>query len=234
MSDWPETDALLERFRTWLDQVREESRAPARSPSPRGVGRRRSGAADDGAAERAWTRRSGPRVHGPAARGQIADQERPGAGRTDRRGHRRDGGGRPAVPRRRAARGRGGPAGGLALDRIAGRSRRGPGKGPGRGGIGPPAAATSRRPLFPGSLPTWMRPSLAWKRWLCHSWYAAARKLCQADAEDRKRVVDALADGYDMVRKRLQRAMAKEGLYRMASRRPAGRSARHDRGRGGR
>ena len=57
----------------------------------------------------------------------------------------------------------------------------------------------------------------AWKRWLCRSWYAAPRNLCQADAEDRKRVVDALAEGYAMVRKRLERAMAKEGLYRMAS-----------------
>ena len=45
----------------------------------------------------------------------------------------------------------------------------------------------------------------------------ALRDLWQADAEDRKRIVDALAEGYAMVRKRLQRAMAKEGLYRMAS-----------------
>ena len=33
MSDWPESDALLERFRTWLDEVREESRTPARNSS---------------------------------------------------------------------------------------------------------------------------------------------------------------------------------------------------------
>jgi molecular chaperone GrpE len=57
----------------------------------------------------------------------------------------------------------------------------------------------------------------AWKRWLCRSWYVGARELWQADADDRKRIVDALAEGYAMVRKRLHRAMAKEGLYRMTS-----------------
>jgi molecular chaperone GrpE len=70
---------------------------------------------------------------------------------------------------------------------------------------------------FSGQLADLDAAQPAWKRWLCHSWYSAARKLCLADAEDRVRVVVALADGYDMVRKRLQRAMAKEGLYRMAS-----------------
>jgi len=57
----------------------------------------------------------------------------------------------------------------------------------------------------------------AWKRWLCRSWYAAVGDLWQADYDDRKRIIDSLAEGYAMVRKRLQRAMAKEGLYRMVS-----------------
>jgi len=57
----------------------------------------------------------------------------------------------------------------------------------------------------------------AWKRWLCRAWFTRAADLWQADADDRKRIVDALAEGYVMVRKRLHRAMAKEGLYRMAS-----------------
>ncbi len=57
----------------------------------------------------------------------------------------------------------------------------------------------------------------AWKRWLCRSWHVAVGNLEQADADERTRTVDALAEGYAMVRKRLQRAMAKEGLYRMAS-----------------
>ena len=35
MSDWPETDVLLKRFRDWLDETRAESRAPGASLSPR-------------------------------------------------------------------------------------------------------------------------------------------------------------------------------------------------------
>jgi len=42
MTDWPETDALLERFRTWLAHVREESRTVAANASRPG---------SDGAAE---------------------------------------------------------------------------------------------------------------------------------------------------------------------------------------
>jgi molecular chaperone GrpE len=57
----------------------------------------------------------------------------------------------------------------------------------------------------------------AWKRWLCRSWNARAGDLSQAAAEDRKRTVDSLAEGFAMVRKRIERAMAKEGLYRIAS-----------------
>ena len=233
MTDWPETDALLERFRAWLGQVREESQTAATN-LPQSHPESATAEAAEGAASelglidlvREFT----------ALRHEVKLQTKswPGAGRADRRGRCRDGGGRPAVPRRAAPRGRGSPPGGLALDRIAGRSRRGPRTGPGRGGVGPRAAGTSRRPLFPGISPTWMRPSPAWKRWLCRSWHAAVRDLCQADAEDRKRVVDALAEGYAMVRKRLAAGDGQRRSVPHGQRRPAGRSARHDRDRGGR
>src|SRR5271157_497787 len=51
MSDWPESDALLERFRTWLDQVRDESRMPARNPSAPGLDGDGQSAVDGAASE---------------------------------------------------------------------------------------------------------------------------------------------------------------------------------------
>ena len=47
VTDWPETDALLEQFRSWLGQVREESRTAMAEPSPSGA----DGAAESPASE---------------------------------------------------------------------------------------------------------------------------------------------------------------------------------------
>ena len=47
VTDWPETDALLGRFRTWLGQVREESRTVAAEPSPSAAGDATEGSASE-------------------------------------------------------------------------------------------------------------------------------------------------------------------------------------------
>ncbi len=215
MTDWPETDALLERFRSWLGQVREESQAAATNPSPLGSNGEAQTASDGAASElglidlaREFTAlrhevklqtKSGRGLEEQTAAAVAAMEE---ASRQFRAVQPQE-----AEAARRAA----SPLiESLAdLDEALGRAQAVVESARGR--------LEKSQAAFSGHLADLDAAQPGWKRWLCHSWYAAARKLCQADAEDRKRVVDALADGYDMVRKRLQRAMAKEGLYRMAS-----------------
>ena len=173
MTDWPETNALLERFRAWLDQVREESLSAGSEPVAAPV-------AGDATAAAGTTRRR-------ASLGSSTwfASSRPCGTRSNCR--RRAGGGwknrprRPSPRWRRPAgssapsrpRGRGGPAGGLALDRSDGRSRRGPRRAQA-------AVESARQRLdksqaaFSGRLADLDAAQPAWKRWLCHSWYAAA------------------------------------------------------------
>ena len=80
-----------------------------------------------------------------------------------------------------------------------------------------PADGSTTGPRFRLRLAELYAAQPAWKRWLCRSWHAAAGDLWQADADDRKQMASALADGYALVRKRLHRAMAKENLYRMTT-----------------
>ncbi len=58
-----------------------------------------------------------------------------------------------------------------------------------------------------------------WKRWRTRSWNNAVRELWQAEADresaDRRRVVDSFAEGYALIRARVQRAMAKEEIERI-------------------
>ncbi len=215
MSDWPESDALLERFRTWLDQVRDESQTPARNASAPGSDGDGQSAAGGAASElglvdlaREFTAlrhevklqtKSGRGLEEQAAAAIAAMEE---ASRQFRA---------VAPQEAEAARRAASPLieSMADLDEALGRAQ------------AVVQAARQRldksQAAFSGHLADLDAAQPGWKRWLCHSWYARARELCHADAEDRKRVVDALADGYEMVRKRLQRAMAKEGLYRMAS-----------------
>ena len=54
-----------------------------------------------------------------------------------------------------------------------------------------------------------------WRRWLCRGWHRAVGKLVQETADKQRQVVGSLADGYLLVRGRLERAMAREGLERI-------------------
>ncbi len=215
MSDWPETDVLLKRFRDWLDETRAESRAPGASLSPR-ESNGEAGAANDVPADelglvdlaREFTAlRHEVKLQTKSGRGLEEQTAAAIAAMEEASRQFRAVAPQEAEAARRAA---------LPLiesladlDEALGRAQA--------------VVESARQRLdksqaaFSGHLADLDAAQPGWKRWLCHSWYAAARKLCQADAEDRKRVVDALVDGYDMVRKRLQRAMAKEGLYRMAA-----------------
>jgi molecular chaperone GrpE len=56
-----------------------------------------------------------------------------------------------------------------------------------------------------------------WKRWLCRDWHAKICELGRAQQEARMRIVDSLSDGYAMVRKRLERSMAKKHLSRIVA-----------------
>jgi len=211
MSEWPETDALLERFRTWIDQVREESQTEAADLSPpESDGDGQTAASELGLVDlaREFTAlRHEVKLQTKSGRGLEEQTAAAVAAMEEASRQFRAVAPQEAEAARRAA---------LPLiesmadlDEALGRAQA--------------AVESARQRLdksqaaFSGRLADLDAAQPAWKRWLCHSWYAAARNLCQVDAEDRKRVVDALADGYEMVRKRLQRAMAKEGLYRMAS-----------------
>ena len=214
MTDWPETDALLARFRTWLGQAREESQTLETNPSRPEA----DGAADDTAENREsgfglvdlvrefTALRHEVKLQTKSGRGleerataAIAAMEE--AGRCFRAVEPRE-----AEAARRAA---------LPLiesmadlDEALGRAQ---------------AVVESARERL-GALDADFSRQLAalhaaqptWRRWLCRAWHAGIRDICQADADQRKRIVDAFAEGYAMVRKRLERAMAKEGLYRIA------------------
>jgi molecular chaperone GrpE len=57
----------------------------------------------------------------------------------------------------------------------------------------------------------------AWKRWLGAGWFEQVRDLAQQTADEQRKVLDSLVEGYDLVRGRLQRAMRREGLEQIAS-----------------
>lgn len=215
MTDWPETDALLERFRAWLDQAREESRTAAtRPPQPQ----------SDGAAEQAaegaahdlglvdlvgefTALRHEVKLQTKSSRGleeqaaaSIAAMQEAGRQFCAVAPQEAEAARRAALPLIESL---------ADLDEALGRAQAVVESARGRLG--------ESRGDFRLQLAELHAAQPAWKRWLCRSYYAGLRDLCQADAEDHKRVVDALAEGYAMVRKRLHRAMAKEGLYRMAS-----------------
>lgn len=214
MTDWPQTDDLLDRFRTWLEQVREESRTVATAPPPQPDGQ--GSAAEDAVSEfglvdlvREFTAlRHEVKLQTKSSRGLEEQTAAAIAAIEEAARHFRAVEPQEAEAARRAT---------LPLiesmadlDEALERAQVVVESACGRLG-------DESRTAFRLRLANLYAAQPAWKRWLCRSWYAAARDLWQADADDRKRIVDALAEGYAMVRKRLHRAMAKEGLYRMAS-----------------
>ena len=234
MTDWPETDALLERFRAWLDQVREESQDAGNEPVAARVGRR-GGRCRRSRGERAlgsstWFANSRPcgtksNCRRRAARGleeqtaaAIAAMEEAGRQFRAVAPQEAEAARRAALPLIESL---------ADLDEALGRAQ----------AVVESARRAARHKSqagFSRQLADLDAAQPAWKRWLCRSWHAGVRDLCQADAEDRKRIVDALAEGYAMVRKRLAAGDGQRRPVPHGQPRPAGRSARHDRGRGGR
>ena len=215
MTDWPENDALLERFRVWLDEVREESHALATSPPPPGSDGDGRTEADGAASElglvdlaREFTAlrhevklqtKSGRGLEEQTAAAIAAMEE---AGRQFRAvaPQEAEAARRAALPLIESM---------ADLDEALARAQ---------------AVAESVRQrlseaddAFSQQLAALAAAQPAWKRWLCRAWHAGVRNLCLADAEDRQRIIDAQAEGHAMVRKRLERAMAKEGLFRTAT-----------------
>ena len=216
MTDWPETGELLEKFRTWLGQVRGESRTAAASPSQPPLDGAAVGTAEAAANElglvdlvREFTAlRQEIKLQTKSARG-LEEQTTAALAAIEEAGRQfRAVGPQEAEAARRAAL----PLIESLADLDEAMQRAQAVVESARGRLG-----DESRSAFRLQLADLYAAQPAWKRWLCRSWYAGARNLWQADADDRKRIVDALAEGYAMVRKRLHRAMAKEGLYRMAS-----------------
>jgi len=55
-----------------------------------------------------------------------------------------------------------------------------------------------------------------WRRWWCRPWYRVAKEIIvQRAASEHRRIFDSLVEGYDLIVKRLQRAMKKEEIYRI-------------------
>jgi molecular chaperone GrpE len=222
MNKWPETDALLDRFRDWLDQVREESRMAATNlPEPQMNGAKDG--TEDGAASglglmdmvREFTAlRHEVKLQTKSSRGLEEHTAAAVAALEEASRQFRSVAPQEAEAARRAAL----PLIESLADLDEALERAQAVLVPAGGRLGGPAnLGQAGRAAFRQQLADLYAAQPAWKRWLCRSWYVGARDLWQADADDRKRIVDALAEGYAMVRKRLHRAMAKEGLYRMAS-----------------
>jgi molecular chaperone GrpE len=211
MSNWPETDELVGRFRDWLAQVRAESQATPQIQSPQENGDQDGAAADFGLVDivREFTAlRHEVKLQTKSARGleeqaaaAIAAIEE--AGRQFRAVQPQE-----AEAARRAAQ----PLIEALADLDEAMQRAQAVVEAARGRL-----SGESRAAFRLQLADLYAAQPAWKRWLCRSLYTAVRDLWQTDAGERQRVVDALTEGYAMVRKRLQRAMAKDGLYRMTT-----------------
>jgi len=60
------------------------------------------------------------------------------------------------------------------------------------------------------------RQQSLWRRWLCRRWYRVAKEiLLHRAASGHQRIFDSLAEGYDLIVNRLERAMHKEEIYRI-------------------
>jgi len=61
-----------------------------------------------------------------------------------------------------------------------------------------------------------LRRQPLWRRWICRRWYDSVREiLLQRAALGHRGVFDSLLEGYELILKRLQRAMKKEEIYRI-------------------
>jgi len=61
-----------------------------------------------------------------------------------------------------------------------------------------------------------LRRQPLWRRWICRRWYDAVREiLLQRAALGHRGVFDSLLEGYELILKRLQRAMKKKEIYRI-------------------
>lgn len=60
------------------------------------------------------------------------------------------------------------------------------------------------------------RGQVFWRRWLYRRWHKAVGDLAAQVAGNQRQILDSLVEGYAMVRGRLQRAMVREGLERIA------------------
>ncbi len=56
-----------------------------------------------------------------------------------------------------------------------------------------------------------------WIHWACRDWYTQICDLNRAQQDARMKIVESLLDGYTLVRRRLQRSMAKKRLCRIDS-----------------
>lgn len=55
-----------------------------------------------------------------------------------------------------------------------------------------------------------------WRRWICRRWHRAAGEiLLQRTALLHRNIFDSLVEGYEVILKRLARAMEREGIYRI-------------------
>lgn len=61
-----------------------------------------------------------------------------------------------------------------------------------------------------------LRSQPFWRRWICRRWHNAAREIIlKRAALGHRDIFDSLIEGYNLIRKRLRRAMKKEGVYRI-------------------
>jgi molecular chaperone GrpE len=211
---WPDTDLLLERFRAWLSEFREEGRAAEREggrekesnlpcselPAPSfgllDVVREFTALRHEVKLQTKSARGLEERAAAAVAALEEASRQFRAVEPKEAEAARA-----AAVPLIEAL---------ADLDESLGRAQAMAEAA--RGRLGGEA-----RDTFSRSLADLFAAQPAWKRWLCRAWHARVGELCRTDAEDRLRIVDSLAEGYGLVRKRLERTMAKEGVYRLAT-----------------
>jgi molecular chaperone GrpE len=213
LQTWPDAEAMLDRFRGWLDQTRDESRAATLAVAEPAAAADEFGLVD--LAREFTALRHEVKLQTKSARGldeqmagaldalAAADSALEEAGRQFHAVAPKE-----AEAARRAALPlivmlaeldealtRGGGAMQAACRRLGGE-----------------LADAQARQLADSyaALPRWIR-------WVCRDWHTQLCNLNRAQHEDRMKVVQSLLDGYALVHKRLQRSMAKKHVARIAT-----------------
>ena len=209
MSDWPEEDNIIARFRDWLEEARGEADAIATESEPFDPDTEVHAVGLSRVVEELTALRHELKLQTKSARGLEQQNE----AMLEAMGQAIDRFGAVGAKESEAARGAAKPLIEALIDLDESLER------------GALVIETARSRIVEDAdrelrtkLGDRFRRQTWWRRWIGRSWHESTLTLCHRHSvEVHRGIFDSLLEGYELIRKRLKRAMAEERILRIAS-----------------